>query len=557
MRASAGAEPKRERVEPDPTRDVDTQQTLYRFNESFRRQPVQSLSRFQNGALPFDDQLRVSPDGLDPVAERRRPTARYNAYDFGDDLATGLGDEGRVRGFAAGQAGRGVAVGQERWEIMPDRSLVQRPDARQPLMGGNGVRSGGRGAPLGSFLGGSAPGDGGERGYLEWERGPTGGRASVDKGFLRPANDLGDRAFRQEDLPTLDKRRGAGAQGPAPMRRGFRDVAYDAQAPGLRGDELVLDKQVTTINPRPSKNEATPTTAADRTAWKFSYDLRQLLDVAPLPARGSNVLGKTSADVRGKVVDPTMQRPRASLASQPVAGADRRTAAPERKVLFSDEERNDFRRDAKLAVDKELDARFPHKRVGAHRGVTVQQAAEPPQTLLRTFDQTVNSSLRDKTAGLMRKAGLGDPKRALTTRRTGSQAPRFDGKPARSLAGIREGVDRDLAKTTQPVLKHAGAGKEATAVEASSAIRSTKKVITEVAMPQGTDAVGGRTVQIKKAGSSTDGGKVGDRASMENDAIAEQAGRLVEPLRPPKAGVPDYAQPTIESMRNAGEFRRR
>jgi hypothetical protein len=76
-------------------------------------------------------------------------------------------------------------------------------------------------------------------------------------------------------------------------------------------------------------------------------------------------------------------------------------------------------------------------------------------------------------------------------------------------------------------------------------------------MPQGRDAVGGKTVQIKKAGTSTRGNEVDDGILLDNDVIAERAGRIMDPVRAPKGLQPDYTQSTIGSMRNEGEFRRR
>jgi hypothetical protein len=234
------------------------------FYDKYRTGSMQTIGRFGQGGLPFADQERVIPDGLDPVATNRTATARYHQYALGDDLTQNEPDRGLMAGVAQGQA-RGRNLREETWEVMPSRQLQMAPTSQQTTVAtaapGTGVRSGGRGAPLGALLGqlpdDGSSGDGalGGRPEIEWDVGPTGNKFPVQAGVVRPVTEVD--AIEDVDAEALGLTAGKRAPGP------------------LRG---------------PAMNEPT-------TSWKFSFDLRKLMDLTT----GTKIIKETAPDKQGIV----------------------------------------------------------------------------------------------------------------------------------------------------------------------------------------------------------------------------------------------------------------
>ena len=376
------------------------------FYDRYRQGSLQTIGRFGPGGLPYEDQERVIPDGLDPVAANRKPTARYNRYALGEDLTQDGPDRGLITGLAQGQA-RGRNLREETWEVMPTRQIQMASSSQQSLLSaagpGTGVRSSGRGASLGALLGRGGPGDDGDGGVgtkpgIEWDTGPTGNKAYVPATALRRET----QADAVDEVDTDMLGRGASQRPPAPPR-------------------------------------GPPAMDGAGTAWKFSFDLKQLMDLTT----GTKTIKETLPDRKG-IVDDDHRRD-ASLGTM--------TAANKKKVT---------------------DLHPKKQGTGAYSGLTV---------------------FRSETTGK---------------------------EPAVS----------------------------------TPAIKASKRQSTETAAPLGAN-MSGKSVLVKMSDAMTKRQAVDDGILKGNDEILDRAGIIAEPRRAPKGTSPDYAQPTVGTMRKPGEFRRR
>lgn len=371
------------------------------FYNRYRQGSLQTVDRFGfgQGGLPFEDQERVIPDGLDPIAANRKPTARYNRYALGEDLTQDGPDRGLTTGLAQGQA-KGRNLREETWEVMPTRQIQLASASQQSLLSsagpGAGVRSSGRGASLGALLGRGLDDDRSKQG-IEWDSGPTGNKAYVPATALR------------------------------------REMQQD---PGEEVDTETLVRGTSQRPPAPPKG---PAMDGAGTAWKFSFDLRKVMDLTT----GTKTIKET---------------------------------APDRKGVVDDDHRRDATVSTVVAANKKkvTDLQPKKQGTGAYSGITV---------------------FRGETMGKV---------------------------PAVS----------------------------------TTAIKATKRQQLETAAPLGAN-MSGKSVLIKKSDATTKRAAVDDGILKGNDEILDRAGIIAEPRRAPKGTMPDYAQPSVGTMRKPGEFRRR
>lgn len=447
------------------------QDNMDSFYTTYQGKTQLTLNEFGKGGLPYDDQIRVRPDGLDPVASNRQPTARYNQYALGEDLTQTTRDDGRIRGIAAGQGNRGLSTREGAWEVMPTRDIQMQPSSS--LSGGTSIRSGGRGQPLPSFAGrlGNAPSPLTDepiitRDGLQWDNGPTAKVSVVHRPPVRPDARAVDK---HEDLDAL--RAGTGVSKISALSstyQGFRGTSYDATP---RVPEVNTVAVAQTLGPRENLMQSNAGKAAESTSWRFSFDIKKLFDMAPAVAlKNRNSAFSTKEEVRGNIVDTQDNKVR--IPALPSSANDRLKTTPHKKVV--------------LVADDEK-----------------------------------------------RKHGVADGNRRTT-----------DLEPVSKNVGVfGASVYKTDTSTDQKKI-------------ATSTIRTTKKIGTEQSAPLGND-LSGKNPLIKKSGSLAKWSAQGDGILYNNDHLLDKAGILSEPRRAPKGTTPDYVQPKVSTMRNAGEFRRR
>lgn len=334
------------------------------FQNAYKDTSIHTLRQFGQGGLPFDEQVRVRPDGLDPVASLRKPTARYNSYALGEDLT--LANEEHVRGAAAGQSSWGSHTRQEGWELNPDRDMQMQPC--NPTMNGAGIRSGGRGAPLACFVG-APPVEPlpSMRGNLEREPNMTGNKG-METGPVRPSDDPLDKRFLHEDVDTTVAGTGASYADTFAGNNGFRGTEHDTTQHRAHVD---MNAKYQNVGMRDSVAKPTGTQAVDKTAWKFSYDLKKLFDM-PTATNAQNrtaAIG-TTEDIRDNVVDMKPAQPVQRIKLDAAANT-RKDFVADKRVLFSDAERNDFRTGTAQSKRREADFQPQTKNAGAFGGVSV------------------------------------------------------------------------------------------------------------------------------------------------------------------------------------------
>lgn len=299
---------------------------MQNFHSTYEDKTLLTLNGFGKGGLPFDDQIRVRPDGLDPVASRRTATARYNQYALGEDLTQSTRDDGRIRGVAAGQGSRGIAdISAGAWEVMPNRGIQLQPVSGQG--GSSAIRSSGRGAPLAAFAGklgkpmSSSEETAEVRDGFEWDIGRTGNKSLVDAAPLRSERDFYDK---HEDVDALETGIGAGYNDAMTSTyQTFRgttdatprvpdvDTSRTAQNLGPRENlmqgsasrgttdatprvpDVDTSRTAQNLGPRENLMQGSASKAADSTSWRFSFDLKKLFDMAPAtPTRPETVPAK-------------------------------------------------------------------------------------------------------------------------------------------------------------------------------------------------------------------------------------------------------------------------
>lgn len=279
--------------------------TLPTVTQRYGQHGADTLNHFGKGGLPFDEQIRVRPDGLDPDPTRRLPTARFNTYALGDDLTQSMADYGKIRGLAQGQRVEGLAFRQEGWDVMPDRDIQLSPSNVPIPLSGAGVRSGGRGASLGSFLGSSLPAKPAIRQGIEWDHGPTANKGPVPKLPVRPSDDDPlDKRFVIEDIDPTRVQQGTAR--------------------------------------KPELPKGSTSTVAEKGAWKFSFDLKTLFDMnlPPITENRDDIV-QTDTDPRKIIyeLNANKQVQRLELPAK-AAQNDRLETTQEKIVALSDQSRN-------------------------------------------------------------------------------------------------------------------------------------------------------------------------------------------------------------------------
>lgn len=500
------------------------------FTDKYRYHGARTLDMNQRmrgqGVGPVEDRefvrppLRGGDEGYDE--ERgRAPIPRFHRYDLGDDKSTGLRDQGMSRGFAVGQAGRSAMVQRDAWEIMPDRTVAAvARNQHLPLQPASLSRNArlGTPAPL-------------ARNVVENPGLPSTGRTSfVMKGIMPPERDTTDRRFADGSVdaytPQVGSRRGATVpRGLAPSvpalveRAGPGSIAASTKAHGAGAHAA-----------------SAAGAGADRSGWRFSFQLRDLVNNTAPPR------ATTAAEVQPRRV----HRPETRLDERPMVPnlPPQATTHPEKRVLFSDEERNDYKLDSKkLTVDLST-IRRPVESLGRADPNVHPSQRRDAQHQARVVDLSVNA--RAAAGSLARSAGVTEfradnPRQALPERVT--QLPNA-APSAASLGRSRAGLEFSANKTP---------------VELSVLDRVEKKGATE----QGHAAhgnVGGRAAVASRPAASTNFSANADQILFENDEIADRGGELILP--PISGGNPqlrrDGPQDRLVAVSSAdGAFRRR
>lgn len=356
------------------------------YRGTYQTAAVNTLNEFGKGGLPFDEQIRVAPDGLNPVASLRKPTARYNTYALGEDLTRSAPAEGTVRGSAVGRSNFGTNIRAEGFELTPSRDMGFEGVSGPYNVNAHGVRYGGGHvgvmAPAGTTQG---------RREMTWDNGATGNKGLVDGGALRRLY-----ASSAEDVDPTNAQRGAAYGSAISSNRGFRDTNYDAIP--LK-DEVDTTKASQFSNRRADILKASATKTAGETSWKFSFDLKKLFDVSlPNASKNRSVELSSKEDIREKVVDinDDKQVQRLPLLLQ---DNDRKEANPLKKVVLSDSERRELQRGTTGANKRrQTDLQPKAKNVGNFSGVSVfkstrtaEEKTVPSSAILstkRTWTQT-------------------------------------------------------------------------------------------------------------------------------------------------------------------------
>ena len=628
--------PKRTVVERDFNKDwsgdqVDIQQKL---QQHLQRGSLSTLNKpFGKGGLPFDDQERVRPPkagGPEGYDEERgkAPIPRYHKFNLGlDRTGQVLPNDGRVPGFAAGEAAKAQLQRTEGWEIAPDRGLQLCPASASNLR-----LAGLRGNSVGAFVGctktpyASKP-------TLEWDRGPTGGRAGVLAPPVAPQDDInGERRYRHEDLDTLRAREGAHAslltpgtafrqidvvpEGPRHVPESTREeslrvgqgVAMGAAVPGTDARTLRTTagpslRPLDTLKPSSGQGrgvdalKGNTARVPDTIAWKFSYNLQSARAFAPgTPVPTRPAAEQSMASIRGTVVEdnvpvplytrdfgtlakarkPTatpvvaktgrLQGTRTALARLDLgtaAGTEtvaRRTTVPERRVLFTEEQRNEYKTDTlpDMTGRGDLDQRMTTAQGGRGKVDTATTRHAPQASVAQQGFRTthpVNSDLRRGTADAPRPSAIG-----IVT------------QTAPSMGIVADGVRRTALPPTPRLIATPALTHHATNVGHTSTnppisdmvpLESTRRIGTQIkdvtslaASTHSTNAA--KSHPVRYSGLASLNAAQSGSHDRQEDHITERAGSIVGPLAvPQRPAGPAPLQMGVSTLREAGEFRRR
>jgi hypothetical protein len=627
----------RQEVEVDIMKESGAPNLPYmaNYNDAYRQQGQAALNprTSQQGNLPFEP-IRERPtqkggfDGYDSL-RGRLPLPRYNRYDLGEEKTASLGDDGRVRGFAFGEAGRSEKT-REGWDTMQNR-VVQADNPPQSIRSAS-LRGGVGGAPL-AWLGGRSDND---HDTLTVEDPSSGRVANIRQGTGHFVDHRG--AFQGEDVatdrqlpglasgahiqqsasrqavfhppgmanvPAYSSRTGASAHTPIP--RGLLGMTADnAVPPPLRASVDILNKgmpqtrvgiekgweysfdvaelanQIQRIR-MPEQDTAAgratqqPVTQADRLqageqeavssdkqVWRrLETDMDKIV---PLQTRAN----REDADalprdyrVVNEVISASKQLQRKAVAN---SAAPKPLVQPDKRVLFSDAERNDYKLDTKT-----LDMHRPDIAPATSRAlqginksaITVAQPRQEQTSVIRTFETggLVNSRLRAQTAGAPRNIQVG----------SAAKEHRFD-----TDSGFVQAQKQGSGPLTRPVdsLRASQAvSKKQTWVfpdtqqtkESTTQINTQKKEQTQHGSRHSRNAARTKVSSQPQNSASLDphrrfGDFSTDQIDYKNDDIAVAGGNLRQPLLAPKSKVPDYAAAqagSVGTMRGPGEFRRR
>ena len=608
MRASEAQAPKQESVrdlEREYAHDQGSRQNIQdALRQSFALHAPQSLNEFGQGGLP-EEQIRVPPPapggyaGYDAV-RGRDPIARFNRYDLGEDLTTqGMSDDGLSRGFAFGEAGRSENMRQESWSIMPSRQIQGQPmgssgGARgfgggcslQNAFGGSslegdtkeGIRLDGHGnagriahVPLGAVYG-EGPEDKTE--YVVNPVGVMGGTtANASRGSSRDVS-VTPQSARHVPESFLQSKMMKGAGNVAPVSRTLLAPSpKDVMSRVHVGANVPTSKYKGASMTDPLKSTPNPLGKG----WKFSFDLRKLLDVDT--AKGIRPTSSVYQEVDrrgysdgGISTNPQTQHLPLNIQEMP------QNTAPEMPVRIADtESRQEIFRHALPPLGTIAES------VGNVDKRVVTQKAETDTWTDYDLSQSQSQATKyvARSKGVSRKEILMNAKQRTsfeTDKRLVPSIPAFAPKGSKGVTDLKTTSTQSVVTggfkvgtTLNSALKQQTADAPAWKVSANTTDRAHRE-----STHLGQESSSGIHVSKRQATStqpfatakgSSSRNPIGkplmdeheDTAiGYDNDVIADRAGKLASPMRAPKGTVPDYAMlPVDNTMREGKEFRRR
>jgi len=531
----SAAQPRQEQERKwDSTRPPDAQDNMHAFQHAYRAQSTAAINEFGQGGIPENQQF-IAPDGLHPVASNRKMTERYHRYTLDHDLSTSSKDDGRIRGVAAGQE-RGGLVRADGLRLNPDRDIQMHSSGAAKLMNA-GIRSGGVGVPLSSFIGQQPvePLDN-MRGNHQKDLG-QGRKSAVGSFPVKPNDDPLDKRFLYEQVDAASAATGAAYASAISSNKSFRDQQHDPQHrpdfdsmrsgegaafgsligasrdrntlhdvdphvqdydamtarkgvafgsiissnKGFRDTEVDTSEHVADVDTNAASTNVAmhdrvmkkaTSDAAEKVAWKFSFDLKQLFDVSTANAsvkKNRDAVLSAPDDIRGTVVDMESDKALQRMGLDTTKGNERIEAMPDKRIVFGEKERKNF--SASSSKRREADL----------------------------FPQSTNAAVY----------------KGVTTFKT-------------ETSNEEKGV-------------------------ATTNIKANKAQITK---PMGAD-LSGKNVPIKVSGAMTKKSAISAGMLYDNDLILERGAQILEPLRAPKGVLPDYALSKTNASRNVGEFRKR
>ena len=358
----------------EDTRPADAQDNMHAFQHAYRAQSTAAMNAFGQGGVPEEQQF-IAPDGLHPIASNRKLEQRYHRYTLDHDLSTSSKDDGMSRGVAAGQE-RGGLVRADGLQLNIDYDMqMQASSAVKPMNAG--IRSGGVGVPLSSFIG-QQPVEPLEnmRGNHQQDLG-TGRKSAVGSFPVKPRDDPLDKRFIYEQVDAAKSATGAAYASAISSNKGFRGAQIDPIEHIADVDTNAASTNVSMHDRVIKKSNAD---LSEKVAWKFSFDLKQLFDVTTANTsvkKNRDAILSAPNDVRGTVVDMVDDKALQRIGLNTSAGNERIEAMPDKKIVFGSNERNDFsassnkRREADFTAQSKNAALF--KRVTTFKTETVNE----------------------------------------------------------------------------------------------------------------------------------------------------------------------------------------
>jgi hypothetical protein len=250
-------------------------------------QRVASHMHGRGDAAVEPEYIRPPRRGGDEGYDRMRgrdPIPRFNRYDLGPELTTGLRDTGAVRG-RADTAPRGASTsGPESWDILPDKSLQGTARAQHLLF---------RAAPLTkSKLGATPVRQASSRASISWDNGSTGRVAPARKARVFPDVDDTDRGASDRGVDSFDTGRGINGQS---------EVRRSALAPS--DTLLAVQTPPVTATPHIKGRSHLKFLTGSGEDKKYSFHLKDMLrsdglTKAPKPLRPTDLPVTVHPDVR-------------------------------------------------------------------------------------------------------------------------------------------------------------------------------------------------------------------------------------------------------------------
>lgn len=439
------------------------------------------------------------------------------------------------RGVAAGQE-RGGLVRADGLQLNPDYDIqMQASSAVKPMNAG--IRSGGVGVPLSSFIG-QQPVEPLENMRGNHQQEPGMGKKGVVGSFpVKPRDDPLDKRFIYEQVDAASSATGAAYASAISSNKSFRDQQHDVQH-------------------RPDFNSMKAGEgAAFGSLIGASRDRNTLHDVDPhvqeydAMATGKGVaFGSIITSNRGfrdTQIDPTEH-----VADVDTNAASTNVAMHDRVVKKSNADLSE-KVAWKFSFDlKQLfDVSTANASVKKNRDAVLSAREDVRGTVVdMESDKALQRMGLDTTDGNKRIEAMPDKKIVF-----GSN----ERKDFSASSSKRREADFTAQAKDASVFRSATTFKTDTESEdkqvATSNIKANKAHITK---PMGTD-LSGRSIPIKSSGALTK--KSAIRAGMlyNNDEILERGAQILEPLKAPKSALPDYAFSKVNASRNTGEFRKR